>query len=98
MSKKTDGGNVVLLNLHLSDGNRDITKQFPVNESDLDNNDRSMFLFRISSQLDENMVKVAWSKGLETAKIGSRGLMVNASGEDISKFIAFGSGSGSMAK
>lgn len=98
MSKKTDGGNVVLLNLHLSEGSRDVTKQFPVNESDLDNNDRSKFLFGISSQLDENMVKVAWSKGLETAKIGSRGLMVNASGADISKFIAFGSGSGSMAK
>lgn len=98
MSKSTDGGNVILFNLHISSGSVDATKQFPKDLSDLDDNQASRFLYSISSELDEDMVKVAWSNGLETAEIGSKGLMINASGSNIGKFISFGSGSGSKVK
>lgn len=90
MNLSTSDGNVRIFNLHLSD-NANSSIEFPKEYGDLDGKENSKFLFDISTVLDDKMASVAKRSGLETARVGSHGLIVNANGSQIASFIEFGS-------
>lgn len=90
MDLKGDDGNVILFNLHISA--RDSKELlFPMTEADLDGTKEARFLFNISSELEEDMVNNAYASGFEKVKAGAHGMITNASGDTIPKFISFGS-------
>lgn len=93
----TPDGRVRFFNLHLSDDNN-TEILFPQQSCDVSNSKEGQLLFGISSELDENMVMTAKKYGLETAKVGSKAMIVNASGELISRFIQFGSAVSGVSK
>lgn len=85
-------GNVIVFNLHISDDETEIC--FPDDKSSLNCCSQGEFLFDLSSDLSEELVNAAKRAGMESAHMGSKGLVVNANGSTITRFINFGSGSG----
>jgi len=90
MDIKCEDGNVILFNMHISArGAKELL--FPATEADLDGSPEARFLFNISSPLDDDMVNNAYANGFESVKAGVRGMITNASGKTIPRFIQFGS-------
>lgn len=90
LNMKTEDGNVMLFNMHISARKTDEIL-FPKDKSQLSGSQEGNFLFDISTELDEDMVNVAFSNGFEKVKPGAKGMIANACGETIAKFISFGS-------
>jgi hypothetical protein len=84
---KTDDGEVLLLNLHVSSqpGN---PVRFPAGESGLPDQYAKM-LFRMSSQLPEHLIKVAQEKG-HSVSAESRGYVFNGEAAEIVDFFDIG--------
>ena len=97
LNTKTEDGNVILFNLHLADENSK-SVLFPKELGELDGSKEGDLLYDISSTLDDKMVLTAKRSGLETARKGSKGMIVNAGSELIPKFISFGSAVSGVAK
>lgn len=83
----TSDGNILLLNLHVSDkAGHPIT--FPAGESGLPDL-HAKLLFRISSQLPEHLIRVAQEKG-HSVSAESRGYVFNAEAAEIVDFFDIG--------
>lgn len=93
----TDDGDLLLFNMHITN-NGGKSSQFPKEKSELDGSKEANFLFDISSVLDDKMVKNAFANGFERVKLGSKGMIANASGPEIAKFISFGSSVSTVSK
>ena len=84
---RTNDGEVLILNLHVSALSADKVS-FPASDSGLPD-DYAKLLFRMSSQLPENLVRYAQEKGHKVG-IESRGFMFNAEAAEIVDFFDIG--------
>jgi len=85
----TSDGNVLIYNCHIGTGTPEI--KLPASDASLpDANSR--LLFEMSSVIPQELVPLAQNAGLITQP-GSRGLIINATPEALTKLLVFGSGS-----
>jgi len=89
LGTNTPDGNVIVLNIHLSESGNPI--YFPQNKVALCNDEAGEFLFEISSEMNDRFIEVANAKGLEGVFPGSKGFIANAKGDTLVRFITFGS-------
>lgn len=90
---KTNDGNVLLFNLHVSP-QAGKTIEFPSVESDLPDQ-HSRLLFRMSSQLPEHLIRFAQEKSMSVS-FESRGFMFNAEASQIVDFFDIGTRASEM--
>jgi hypothetical protein len=82
----TNFGNAFVLNIHISSSAGD-RKLFP---SNLDSSDKfGSLLFNLSSSLNENMLRIASSKGYQVQN-GSKGYVFNGNASDLMNFLNIG--------
>lgn len=89
MNTKTPDGNVILFNIHMNEYGEEI--RFPRTLSQAGNSDEAKFLFEISSEMNDQFIRVAHSKGFEGISKGAKGFIANANGDTLVRFIEFGS-------
>lgn len=84
----TSDGNVLVLNAYIE---KDCTSKvnYPTAQDALPSN-YAEFLFDITSELPDSLVKYGQLKGL-SVKQGSKGMIMSSNGQDLVKFIDFGS-------
>ncbi|CCY51234.1 MULTISPECIES: vWA domain-containing protein [Bacteroides] len=95
MNMTTPDGNVILFNIHMDEDGREI--RFPRSISQTGGSDEAAFLFNISSEMNDQFIRVAHSKGFEGVSRGAKGFIANANGDTLVRFIEFGSSVSSMA-
>jgi len=84
----TNDGEALLFNCHLSATGAP-TVEYPVSDINLPD-DHSKWLFRISSDIPETMVKNAQKTGLSAVTTGSRGFVYNATAAKLIRFLETG--------
>ena len=89
MNTKTPDGNVILFNIHMDEDGNEI--RFPRTLSQAGNSDEAKFLFEISSEMNDQFIRVAHTKGFEGITKGAKGFIANANGDTLVRFIEFGS-------
>ncbi len=90
MNMSTPDGNVILFNIHMDEfSNHEI--QFPSTPAEAGDSMEAHFLYDISSEMTEQFVRVAKSKGFEGVCKGAKGFVANANGDTLVRFIEFGS-------
>lgn len=89
MNISTPDGNVILFNIHMDKNGNEI--RFPRTISQAGNSDEAKFLFGISSDMNDQFVRVAHFKGFEGVTQGAKGFVANANGDTLVRFIEFGS-------
>ena len=90
MNMSTPDGNVIVFNIHMDEySNNEI--RFPSTPADAGDSEEAQFLFDISSEMTDQFVRVAKSKGFEGVCRGAKGFIANANGDTLVRFIEFGS-------
>lgn len=89
MNMNTPDGNVVLFNIHMDEEGREI--RFPRSTSQTSGSEEAAFLFNISSEMNDQFIRIAHSKGFEGVSKGAKGFIANANGDTLVRFIEFGS-------
>lgn len=89
MNMSTPDGNVILFNIHMDEAGHEI--RFPRSISQTGGSEEAAFLFNISSEMNEQFIRVAHSKGFEGVSQGAKGFIANANGDTLVRFIEFGS-------
>lgn len=95
MNMSTPDGNVILFNIHMDEEGREI--RFPKSTSQTGGSEEAAFLFNISSEMNDQFIRVAHSKGFEGVSLGAKGFIANANGDTLVRFIEFGSSVSSVA-
>lgn len=95
MNMSTPDGNVILFNIHMDEAGREI--RFPRSTSQIGGSEEAAFLFNISSEMNDQFIRVAHSKGFEGVSQGAKGFIANANGDTLVRFIEFGSSVSSVA-
>lgn len=95
MNMSTPDGNVILFNIHMNEEGREI--RFPKSISQTGGSEEAAFLFNISSEMNDQFIRVAHSKGFEGVSLGAKGFIANANGDTLVSFIEFGSSVSSVA-
>ena len=95
MNMSTPDGNVILFNIHMNEERNEI--RFPRTISQTGGNDEAAFLFNISSEMNDQFIRVAHSKGFEGVSQGAKGFIANANGDTLVRFIEFGSSVSTVA-
>lgn len=95
MNMSTPDGNVILFNIHMDEEGREI--RFPKSTSQIGGSEEAAFLFNISSEMNDQFIRVAHSKGFEGVSLGAKGFIANANGDTLVRFIEFGSSVSSVA-
>ena len=92
-ANRTEDGNVLLFNLHLS-SRRAPPVHFPATEETLPDQ-YACLLFRMSSQLPEHLIGMARELGYQVSD-SARGFVFNAGIEDVISFLEIGTRPASM--
>lgn len=95
MNTTTPDGNVILFNIHMDEDGNEI--RFPRTLSQAGGSDEAKFLFEISSEMNDQFIRVAHSKGFEGVTKGAKGFIANANGDTLVRFIEFGSSVSTIA-
>lgn len=95
MNISTPDGNVIVFNIHMDEDGSEI--KFPRSTSQLGGSDVAQFLFDISSDMNDQFIRVAKSKGFEGIMHGAKGFIANANGDTLVRFIEFGSSVSTVA-
>lgn len=95
MNVSTPDGNVIVFNIHMDEDGNEI--QFPRSTNQLGNSNEAKFLFNISSEMNDQFIRVARSKGFEGIVRGAKGFVANANGDTLVRFIEFGSSVSAVA-
>lgn len=96
MNMSTSDGNVILFNIHMNEDGKEI--RFPRSISQTGGSEEAAFLYDISSEMNDQFIRVAHSKGFEGVSQGAKGFIANANGDTLVRFIEFGSSVSSMTK
>lgn len=83
----TSDGETLLFNCHIS-ASGTVPIEYPTSDTGL-SEDLSKWLFRISSEIPETMVRNAQAAGLSAVTTGSRGFVYNATAGKLVKFLRF---------
>lgn len=89
MNISTPDGNVILFNIHMNEDGNEI--RFPRAIGQAGSSNEAKFLFGISSDMNDQFIKVAHMKGFEGVSQGAKGFIANANGDTLVRFIEFGS-------
>lgn len=95
LNMMTPDGNVILFNIHMDEQGQEI--RFPKSINQLGKSIEGEFLFKISSEMNDQFIRVAKSKGFEGVTKGAKGFVVNANGDTLVRFIEFGSSVSTVA-
>lgn len=94
MNMSTPDGNVILFNIHMNEEGHEI--RFPRTTTQTGGSSEAAFLFNISSDMNDQFIRVAHSKGFEGVSQGAKGFIANANGDTLVRFIEFGSSVSTM--
>lgn len=95
MNISTHDGNIIVFNIHMNESEKEI--RFPRTLSQAGTSNEAAFLFNISSEMNEQFIRVAQSKGFEGIFSGAKGFIANANGDTLVRFIEFGSSVSAVA-